>query len=75
MSKNPSHANNPLIASGKGFEQHKAIKFILAKILIIDRRKICCYSVRTVQGGSDKSGILIWFFKNDTAHLKTIRFH
>jgi hypothetical protein len=27
-----------------------------------------------VQGGSDKSGIIIWFFKNDTAHLKTIRF-
>jgi hypothetical protein len=28
-----------------------------------------------VQGGSDKSGILILFFLNDTSHLKTIRFY
>ncbi len=29
---------------------------------------------RIIQGGSDKSGILIWFFLNDKTHLKTIRF-
>jgi hypothetical protein len=55
MSKNPSHANIPLIASRRGLEQHKATKktdglskFIPAKILIINRRKICCYLVGTV---------------------------
>ncbi len=28
-----------------------------------------------IQGGSDKSGILIYFLKNDTTRLKTIRFY
>ncbi len=28
-----------------------------------------------LQGGSDQSGILIYFLKNDTTHLKTIRFY
>ncbi len=34
-----------------------------------------CLWANYIQGGSDKSGILIKFFLNDTAQLKTIRFH
>jgi hypothetical protein len=34
------------------------------------------FGLYTVQGGIDKSGILICFcFLNDAAHLKTIRFY
>jgi hypothetical protein len=56
---------------GTFYENDKGSAFDPNKGTVTSKKKV----FDTLQGGSDKSGILIWFFKNDTAHLKTIRFH
>jgi hypothetical protein len=81
MSKNPSQANIPLIAIGRGLEQHKATekidgltKFISAKILIIDRRKICCYSEGTVYRLSMSSLLLLCILGSGVGRENSVQY-